>query len=93
MAQRSGEFSIADTLKFDITQDDLGKLSYNYEAFKQAVAQKPLDCLVGLDFNYRSTVKAILPPLPQLEIVPLGGVSLNTAAEFKKRCGCAGCWP
>jgi 2-dehydro-3-deoxygluconokinase len=30
--------------------------NYAYEAFKEAVAQKPADCLVGLDFNYRSTL-------------------------------------
>ena len=30
-------------------------------------------------------VKAILTPLPQLEIVPVGGVNLNTAAEFIKK--------
>jgi len=27
-----------------------------YEAFKEAMAYKPADCLVGLDFNYRSTL-------------------------------------
>jgi 2-dehydro-3-deoxyphosphogluconate aldolase/(4S)-4-hydroxy-2-oxoglutarate aldolase len=27
-------------------------------------------------------VKAILAPLPQLNIVPVGGVNLNTAADF-----------
>ena len=27
-------------------------------------------------------VKAILAPLPQLEIVPVGGVNLDTAADF-----------
>jgi 2-dehydro-3-deoxyphosphogluconate aldolase/(4S)-4-hydroxy-2-oxoglutarate aldolase len=27
-------------------------------------------------------IKAILAPLPQLEIVPVGGVNLDTAAEF-----------
>jgi 2-dehydro-3-deoxyphosphogluconate aldolase/(4S)-4-hydroxy-2-oxoglutarate aldolase len=30
-------------------------------------------------------VKAILAPLPQLEIVPVGGVDLNTAAEFIRK--------
>ena len=30
-------------------------------------------------------VKAILAPLPQLEIVPVGGVNLNTAAEFIRK--------
>jgi 2-dehydro-3-deoxygluconokinase len=30
--------------------------NYNYEAFREAMAQKPPDCLVGLDFNYRATL-------------------------------------
>jgi 2-dehydro-3-deoxyphosphogluconate aldolase/(4S)-4-hydroxy-2-oxoglutarate aldolase len=30
-------------------------------------------------------VKAILAPLPQLEIVPVGGVNLDTAVEFIAR--------
>jgi 2-dehydro-3-deoxygluconokinase len=30
--------------------------NYNYEAFKEAIACKPGDCLVGLDFNYRATL-------------------------------------
>ena len=30
--------------------------NYNYEAFKEAIAHKPQGCLVGLDFNYRSTL-------------------------------------
>ena len=30
-------------------------------------------------------VKAILAPLPQLEIVPVGGVDLNTAADFIRK--------
>jgi 2-dehydro-3-deoxyphosphogluconate aldolase/(4S)-4-hydroxy-2-oxoglutarate aldolase len=30
-------------------------------------------------------VKAILAPLPQVQIIPVGGVDLNTAAEFIKK--------
>ncbi len=30
--------------------------NYNYEAFKEAIANKPQDCLVGMDFNYRATL-------------------------------------
>jgi 2-dehydro-3-deoxygluconokinase len=30
--------------------------NYNYEAFKEAMASKPDDCLVGMDFNYRATL-------------------------------------
>ncbi len=30
--------------------------NYNLEAFKEAVAARPVGCMVGLDFNYRSTL-------------------------------------
>jgi 2-dehydro-3-deoxygluconokinase len=30
--------------------------NYNYEAYKEAIAAKPQDCLVGMDFNYRATL-------------------------------------
>jgi 2-dehydro-3-deoxygluconokinase len=30
--------------------------NYCFEAFKEAIANKPADCLVGMDFNYRSTL-------------------------------------
>jgi 2-dehydro-3-deoxygluconokinase len=30
--------------------------NYCYNAFQQAIAEKPKSCLVGLDFNYRSTL-------------------------------------
>ena len=30
--------------------------NYNYEAFKEAMAAKPADCQVGMDFNYRATL-------------------------------------
>jgi 2-dehydro-3-deoxygluconokinase len=33
--------------------------NYNDEAFKEAVANKPEGCLVGLDFNYRGTLWSI----------------------------------
>lgn len=39
----------------------------------------------GLGPNY---IKALKAPLPQLEIIPTGGVDLNTAADFI-RAGCA----
>ncbi len=43
--------------------------NYNYEAFKEAIDNKPDDCLVGLDFNYRATLwspdqaRAIMTPV------------------------------
>ena len=30
--------------------------NYNHDAFKEAMSAKPEECLVGLDFNYRSTL-------------------------------------
>jgi 2-dehydro-3-deoxygluconokinase len=30
--------------------------NFNYEAFKEAMTQKPENCLVGMDFNYRATL-------------------------------------
>ncbi|MFC1996169.1 hypothetical protein ACFLXI_01010 [Chloroflexota bacterium] len=35
--------------------------------------------------NGARLVKAILAPLPQLEIVPVGGVNLNTVADFIRK--------
>ena len=40
--------------------------------------------LFPASFGGPGLVKAILAPLPQLEIVPVGGVDLNTAGEFIK---------
>jgi 2-dehydro-3-deoxyphosphogluconate aldolase / (4S)-4-hydroxy-2-oxoglutarate aldolase len=38
--------------------------------------------LFPADFGGPAFVKAVLAPLPHLEIVPVGGVTLNTASEF-----------
>jgi 2-dehydro-3-deoxyphosphogluconate aldolase/(4S)-4-hydroxy-2-oxoglutarate aldolase len=38
--------------------------------------------LFPASFGGPELIKAILAPLPQLEIVPVGGVDLNTAGEF-----------
>lgn len=40
--------------------------NYNYEVFKEAMAAKPDDCLVGLDFNYRAT---LWPPEQAREVM------------------------
>jgi 2-dehydro-3-deoxygluconokinase len=43
--------------------------NHNHEAFKEAMAHKPADCLVGLDWNYRSTLwplenaRAVMTPV------------------------------
>jgi 2-dehydro-3-deoxyphosphogluconate aldolase/(4S)-4-hydroxy-2-oxoglutarate aldolase len=38
--------------------------------------------LFPASFGGPALIKAIRAPLPQLDIVPVGGVNLNTAAEF-----------
>jgi 2-dehydro-3-deoxygluconokinase len=43
--------------------------NHSYEAFQEAIAHKPADCLVGLDFNYRATLwsadqaRAVMTPI------------------------------
>ena len=41
--------------------------------------------LFPASFGGPDLVKAILAPLPQLEIVPVGGVDLDTAVEFIRK--------
>jgi 2-dehydro-3-deoxyphosphogluconate aldolase/(4S)-4-hydroxy-2-oxoglutarate aldolase len=41
--------------------------------------------LFPADVGGPDLVKAILAPLPQLQIVPVGGVDLNTAAAFIRK--------
>lgn len=41
--------------------------------------------LFPASFGGPDLVKAILAPLPQLEVVPVGGVNLDTAAEFIRK--------
>ena len=41
--------------------------------------------LFPASFGGTGLVKAILAPLPQLEIVPVGGVNLDTAADFIRK--------
>jgi 2-dehydro-3-deoxygluconokinase len=43
-------------ITFGLASHSQYERNYNYEAFKEAVALKPAGCLVGLDFNYRSTL-------------------------------------
>jgi 2-dehydro-3-deoxygluconokinase len=43
-------------ISFGLSTHSRYERNYNYEAFKEAVAAKPDSCLVGLDFNYRSTL-------------------------------------
>jgi len=43
-------------ITFGLSSHSQYERNYNYEAFQEAIAQKPADCLVGLDFNFRATL-------------------------------------
>jgi 2-dehydro-3-deoxygluconokinase len=43
-------------ITFGLATHSYYERNYNYEAFKEAMANKPTGCLVGLDFNYRATL-------------------------------------
>ncbi len=46
-------------ITFGLAAHSKYECNYNYEAFCEAVANKPASCLVGLDFNYRSTLWSV----------------------------------
>jgi 2-dehydro-3-deoxygluconokinase len=43
-------------ITFGLAAHSQYKRNYSYEAFEEALVQKPKSCVVGLDFNYRSTL-------------------------------------
>lgn len=43
-------------INFGLSTHSRYERNYNYDAFKEALGEKPEGCLVGLDFNYRSTL-------------------------------------
>lgn len=43
-------------ITFGLSTHSQYERNYNYEAFQEAIAHKPADCLVGLDFNFRATL-------------------------------------
>jgi 2-dehydro-3-deoxygluconokinase len=56
-------------ITFGLARHSHYERNYNLEAFKEAVAHKPADCRVGLDFNYRATLwnadeaRAVMTPI------------------------------
>ncbi|MBT9165660.1 MAG: hypothetical protein DDT25_00314 [Chloroflexi bacterium] len=67
--------------------------NYLLEAFYEAIAAKPADCLVGLDFNYRTTLwspdqcRAIMTPLVTDHIDILITTIEDMAAIYGIGCG------
>lgn len=68
-ALRSARLFHTSGITFGLAQHSGYERNYNYEAFQEAIAHKPADCLVGLDFNYRATLwtpdeaRAIMTPV------------------------------
>jgi 2-dehydro-3-deoxygluconokinase len=61
--------------------------NYNYEAFKEAMSARPAHCLMGLDFNYRSTlwtpeqVRKVMSPILS-EHIDILTTSIGDMARF-----------
>ncbi len=68
-ALRSARLFHTSGITFGLAQHSGYERNYNYEAFREAIAHKPADCLVGLDFNYRATLwtaeeaRAVMTPV------------------------------
>ena len=56
-------------ITFGLARHSRYERNHNYEAFQEAIACKPANCLVGLDFNYRATLwspdqaRAVMTPI------------------------------
>jgi 2-dehydro-3-deoxygluconokinase len=67
--------------------------NYLLEAFQEAMQAKPASCLVGMDFNYRSTLwsmaqcKAVLTPLLEEHVDILVTAIEDMAAFYNLGCG------
>lgn len=67
--------------------------NYNYEAFRDALAHKPDDCRVGLDFNYRATLwsaaeaREVMTPVVTEHVDVLITTIEDMAALYDIRCG------
>jgi 2-dehydro-3-deoxygluconokinase len=67
--------------------------NYGYEAFQEAVAQKPESCLVGLDLNYRSALwtaeqaRQMLTPIVGKHVDVLVTTLGNMAEVYGLGCG------
>ena len=67
--------------------------NYNYEAFKEAIANKPQGCRVGLDFNYRSTLwsveqaREVMTPIVTEHVDVLITTIEDMAELYGIRCG------
>ena len=80
-------------ISFGLASHSNYERNYNYEAFKEAIANKPSDCLVGLDFNYRGTLwskdqaRALMTPIVRDHVDLLITTIEDMAELYGIRCG------
>lgn len=80
-------------ITFGLAQHSGYERNYNYEAFQEAIAHKPADCLVGLDFNYRATLwtpdeaRAIMTPVVSEHVDVLITTIEDMAKLYDISCG------
>jgi 2-dehydro-3-deoxygluconokinase len=55
-ALKDAELFHSSGITFGLATHSKYERNYCYDAFKEAIANKPENCLVGMDFNYRSTL-------------------------------------
>jgi len=80
-------------ITFGLSTHSRYEKNYCYEAFKEAMENKPQDCPVGLDFNYRATLwspeqaRAVMTPLLNEHIDILITTIEDMAKLYDMDCG------
>ncbi len=80
-------------ITFGLSTHSQYERNYNLDAFKEAIAHKPDNCLVGLDFNYRATLwtpeqaMAVLTPILTEHVDVLITSVEDMASKYGIGCG------
>ncbi len=80
-------------ITFGLSHHSKYERNYLLEAFQEAIAAKPADCLVGMDFNYRATLwspeqcKAVMTPILKQNVDILITTIEDMAALYGIGCG------
>ena len=80
-------------ITFGLSTHSQYERNYNYNAFQEAMAHKPEDCLVGLDFNYRATLwspdqaRSVMTPIVTESVDVLITTIEDMAQLFNIGCG------
>jgi 2-dehydro-3-deoxygluconokinase len=80
-------------ITFGLSSHSKYEKNYLLEAFQEAIAEKPADCLVGLDFNFRATLwskdqcRAVMTPIVKEHVDILITTIEDMAALYGIGCG------